>query len=786
MAISANIGFSRLGLRREWKWASEKCWSGKVRRQDLLRTADDLTTRHWRMQADAGIEIIPCNDFAFYDLMLDTAVLVGAVPARYGAPTDGEIDLDIYFSMARGRQDAAADVTAMEMTKWFDTNYHYIVPELDSATRFRLASQHPFRAVQRARAAGIAHPRPVLIGPATFLLLSKIMDEGVKRADLVSDLTQVYAEVLARFKEMGVAWVQMDEPALIKDLDHEAREIYRKAYDFIGTLANRPSIMLTTYFGGLEENADLAPSLGTEGLHLDLARSPQQLSGILDKINPQMVLSLGVVDGRNVWRTDLDKALDLIKTAADRVGSDRLQIAPSCSLLHCPLDLNLETKLDPEIKSWLAFGLQKLEEVKALTRALDEGENSVAELFTASRRALAARRSSPRVVIPQVRERLSQITEKMARRHSDADKRRSLQRAELRLPPFPLTTIGSYPQTEEIRKLRADLKKGAITPQDLEEALREETKRTVKFQETAGLDVLVHGEFERNDMVEYFGEQMDGFVFTENAWVQSFGSRAVKPPIIFGDVRRRAPMTVEWIAYAQSLTSKPVKGMLTGPATILKWSFVRDDQPLRDTCRQLALAIRDEVADLEKAGIKIIQIDEPALPEGLPLKRKDWETYLNWAVDSFKLASSGVRDTTQIHTHMCYCEFNEILDAIAAMDVDVISFEGSRSRMEILEGFRQKSGSRRGFDFPSDVGPGIYDIHSPRVPSVEEITELLNRALAIIPAERLWVNPDCGLKTRGWHEIIPAIKNMVQAAQALRRKMDSSIRIAEEAGALTS
>jgi len=786
VAISANLGFSRLGPRREWKWSSEKYWAGKINRPELVRTSDTLTSQHWKLQTDAGIEIIPCNDFAFYDLMLDTAVLVGAVPARYGAPTDGEIDLDAYFSMARGRQDATADVTALEMTKWFDTNYHYIVPELDRAAHFRLASQHPFRAVRRARAAGISQPRPVLIGPATFLLLSKVMDEGVKRADLISDLTQVYAEVLAHFKDIGVSWVQMDEPALITDLNDEAREIYRKAYDSISTLGSRPSIMITTYFGGLEENADLALSLGAEGLHLDLVRSPQQLPVILDKVNSRTVLSLGVVDGRNVWRTDLDHALALIKTAADRIGSERLQIAPSCSLLHCPLDLNLETKLDPEVKSWLAFGLQKLDEVKALTRALDEGEKAVSDIFDKSRRALAARRSSPRVVIPAVRERLSQVTEKMARRHSDTDRRRSLQRAELKLPLFPITTIGSFPQTEQIRKLRADLKKGQITPRQMQEALREETARTIKFQEAAGLDVLVHGEFERNDMVEYFGEQMDGFVFTENAWVQSFGSRAVKPPIIFGDVRRRAPMTVEWIAYAQSLTSKPVKGMLTGPATILKWSFVRDDQPLRNTCRQLALAIRDEVADLERAGIKIIQIDEPALPEGLPLKRKDWESYLNWAVDCFKLASSGVPDMTQIHTHMCYCEFNEILDAIAALDVDVISFEGSRSRMEILDGFRRKSGRSKGFDFPSDVGPGIYDIHSPRVPSVDEMTELLNRALAIIPAERLWINPDCGLKTRGWQEIIPAIKNMVLAAQAMRRKKDSSRPVVEEAGALTS
>jgi 5-methyltetrahydropteroyltriglutamate--homocysteine methyltransferase len=778
VAITANLGFPRLGLGREWKWTSEKFWTGKISRQELLNTADELTVRHWKLQADRGIEIIPCNDFAFYDQMLDTAVMVGAVPPRYDAPSEGEIDLPVYFAMARGRQDLSSDVTAMEMTKWFDTNYHYIVPEFSPGMRFRLASQHPFRAVERARAAGVAHPRPVLVGPATFLLLGKTVGEDFERVDLVPDLIGVYVEILARYQEMGVPWVQIDEPALVTDLDESAREIFRRCYGVLGGAIRRPKIMLATYFGGLDENADLALSLGAEGLHLDLVRAPQQLAGILDKLNQGTTMSLGVVDGRNVWRMDLDKALTLLRQAAERIGSDRLQVAPSCSLLHCPLDVNSESKLDPEIKGWLAFGLQKLEEVEALTRALNEGEEAVAPFFALSRQALTGRSSSPRVVIPEVRKRLTKITEKMSRRQTDAAERRPIQRAELKLPLFPLTTIGSFPQTEEIRKLRAGLKKGAITQPQLDEALRAEMARTIKFQEAAGLDVLVHGEFERNDMVEYFGEQMDGFVFTENAWVQSFGSRAVKPPIIFGDVQRRGPMTVEWIKHAQSLTPKPVKGMLTGPVTMMEWSFVRDDQPRRETCRQLALALREEVADLEHAGIKIIQIDEPALPGGLPLKRRDWPQYLNWAVDCFRLASGAVADRTQIHTHMCYCEFSEILDAIAALDVDVISFEGSRSRMEILDGLRRVTGSPKAFGFPSDVGPGVYDIHSPRVPSSEEIVQLLQRALETIPAERLWINPDCGLKTRAWHEIIPAIKNMVLAAKMVRKRIDHPVRVA--------
>jgi 5-methyltetrahydropteroyltriglutamate--homocysteine methyltransferase len=761
MAQSANLGFPRLGIKREWKKASEKYWAQQIDLEELLRSADELTARHWKLQADAGIGIIPVNDFAFYDLMLDTTVMVGAVPPRYGVKDDAEIDIDTYFAMARGRQDTKADVTAMEMTKWFDTNYHYIVPEFYETTKFRLASQHPFTAVERARKAGVKNPRPVLIGPVTYLLLGKLIDSGISRLDLIDGLVDVYIEALSCLTQMGVDWVQIDEPALILDLDDEGKELFNRAYKKLTALKNRSQILTATYFGEVGDNLDLALSLGVEGLHLDLVRAPEQLEEALNAIPDKMTLSLGVIDGRNVWRANLDKAFALLNKASDKIGLERIQVAPSCSLLHSPIDLKYESEMDAEIKEWLAFGVQKLEEVSTLTKALNFGKSAVPKEFRASAEAWEKRRNSSRVHNPKVQKRLNAVNNTMLKRKSPFEQRAQIQNREFKLPLLPTTTIGSFPQTLEVRKLRASFNKDDLTLVQYEKALETEMVKTIRFQEEIGLDVLVHGEFERNDMVEYFGEQMEGYVFTQNGWVQSYGSRGVKPPIIYGDIHRPHPMTVRWSAFAQKQTSKAMKGMLTGPVTMLQWSFVRDDQPRSLTCRQLALTIRAEVQDLEKAGVHIIQIDEPAIREGLPLRKKDWPRYLNWAVESFRLASSGVEDRTQIHTHMCYSEFNNIFQAIADLDADVISIEASRSRMDLFEAFK-------GFIYPNGIGPGVYDIHSPRVPSVEEMVELLRSALKFIPKERLWVNPDCGLKTRGWPEVTSALKNMVQSAKIVR------------------
>ncbi len=762
MAVSANLGFPRLGLKREWKKAGERYWKGKIDRNELVTTANELTARHWKMQQDAGIDVIPCNDFAFYDLMLDTAVLVGAVPERYGDFSESEIDIDTHFAMARGRQDETTDVIAMEMTKWFDTNYHYIVPEFTHGMTFRLASTHPFNAVKRAREAGIQNPRPVLIGPATFLLLGKAVDDNVDYTALMESLVEVYVEVLEKLADMDVDWVQIDEPTLTLDLTDADKALFEKAYARLKGLEKRPKLMVTTYFGSITHTLDLAVSLG-DGLHVDLVRAPEQLDAVLEAIGEDQALSLGVVNGRNVWRNNLDNSLTLLKKAADRLGEERLQVAPSCSLLHSPIDLDEETDLDPTIRQWMAFGKQKLHELHVLTQTFNGKVLQVQQDLVQARTALAMREASPVVHNQDVQQRMKDLTDDMARRATPFSERKKVQQAKLGLPELPTTTIGSFPQTREIRRLRVDLRKGRITLEEYERELEKATIDTIRFQEEIGLDVLVHGEFERNDMVEYFGQQLDGYVFTKNGWVQSYGSRGVKPPIIFGDVSRKGPMSVRWSKFAKDQTDKPMKGMLTGPVTMLQWSFVRDDQPRSVTAEQLALVIRDEVVDLEKAGIDMIQIDEPAIREGLPLLKKDWAAYFDWAIRCFRISAGGVQDETQIHTHMCYSEFNDMMDAIAAMDADVISIEASRSRMELLDVFDQSDDV-----YPNDIGPGVYDIHSPRVPSKEEMVELLHLALKHVPREQLWVNPDCGLKTRGWEETRPALTNMVDAAKEVR------------------
>jgi 5-methyltetrahydropteroyltriglutamate--homocysteine methyltransferase len=754
MAVTHSLGFPRIGAGRELKQALEAYWAGKSGPAELEDTGRRLRERHWKLQA--GLDLVPVGDFAWYDQMLNMTALLGALPERFGFGGES-LDLDRYFQLARGN----AEQPALEMTKWFDTNYHYLVPEFHRHTDFRLGTEWLFGEVEEAKALRL-HPKPVLIGPLTYLYLGKSQDSGFDRLELLPRLLPVYAEILARLDAQGVRWVQMDEPALVLDLPPEWLAAYREAYAALAGAG--PKLLLATYFGSVAERADLLNALPVAGLHLDAARAPEQLPVFLADLPADRVLSLGLIDGRNIWRGDLRRALALAEAARARLG-ERLWLAPSCSLLHVPVDLRQETGLDGEIKSWLAFAVQKLEELAVLDKGLRLGERAIAQELADRGRVLKAKAESPRTHNPAVRERLDRLSGEDFRRPSPFAERRALQQERLKLPPFPTTTIGSFPQTPEIRKARAAYRAGELNEAAYREAMRSAIREAIRKQEALGLDVLVHGEAERNDMVEYFGEQLDGFAFTRHGWVQSYGSRCVKPPILYGDVARPKAMTVDWIAYAQSQTRKPVKGMLTGPVTILQWSFVRDDQPRAATALQIALAIRDEVDDLESAGIAAIQIDEPAVREGLPLRRRDWAEYLDWAVKAFRLASSGVADDTQVHTHMCYAEFGDILPAIAALDADVITLETSRSGMALLDDFGN-------FRYPNDIGPGVYDIHAPRVPDTREMLALLEKASRVIAPERLWVNPDCGLKTRGWPEVEAALARMVEAAKALRRRLD--------------
>jgi 5-methyltetrahydropteroyltriglutamate--homocysteine methyltransferase len=755
MAIASNLGFPRIGVQRELKRAVEGYWSGNLDPDELQTTARQLRRRHWELQRDAGIQHIPSNDFSLYDLMLDTVVMLGAVPKRFG--WRGEtIDLPTYFALARG----TSETPPLDMTKWFDTNYHYLVPEFESGMRFRLASTKPLDHFDEALALGI-RTRPMLIGPVTFLLLGKPRSAKIQPLALLDAILPIYAEMVGKLAAAGAEWIQIDEPVLATELPPEALGALETAYARLSAAAGKTRICLAAYFGDLGENLDAALSLPVAAVHLDLVRAPGQLPRALDALPDGRMLSLGAIDGRNIWRADLERALGLIETAAARVGSERILIGPSCSLLHSPIDLANERAIDDELKGWMAFATQKLREIAVLTRAANDGREAVVEALAASRQSVERRRTSRRIHNPQVAQRMAAVEEKMLHRQRPFAERRNAQQDHLKLPPLPTTTIGSFPQTAEIRKARAAMKKNQWTAEQYDAFCRQQIERTVRFQEELDLDVLVHGEFERNDMVEYFGEQLEGFLFTQNGWVQSYGSRCVKPPVIFGDVSRPRPMTVRWSQYAQSLTARAMKGMLTGPITILQWSFVRDDQPRRDTAFQIALAIRDEVRDLEAAGIRVIQIDEPALSEGLPLHRDAWAAYLKWAVEAFRLASTGVKDETQIHTHMCYSEFNHIIEAIAALDADVISIEASRSDMDLLDAFVK-------FHYPNEIGPGVYDIHSPRVPENEEIAGRLRKALKSLRPEQLWVNPDCGLKTRAWPETIAALKNMVAAAKSVR------------------
>ena len=763
-----NLGYPRIGRRRELKKAVEAFWKGNLSEDELQAKAAELRHTHWETQRDAGIDLVPGNDFSFYDQVLDMSCLLGNVPPRFSWDGESNVDLDLYFRMARGEQNETCcqgnhgPQFACEMTKWFDTNYHYLVPEFSEATSFRLSSTKAFDEFVEAKSLGI-DTVPILIGPFTYLALGKEIGaaDGFDRFDLLDSLVPVYGEILSRLGEAGATAVRLDEPAFALDLTEAQREGVKKAYDTLAQNASGIGLQVATYFGELRENLGTLLSLPVAGIHIDGVRAAKEVDTVLERLaGSEKSLSLGLVDGRNIWKTDLKSALATLKKAVDALGAGRVIIAPSCSLLHVPVSLVQEADLDPEIANWLAFADEKLAEVSLLRDAV-EGRAEASERLLANESAIQSRRRSARVTVPEVQARVAALREDMFSRRSPFSERQNLQREKLNLPTFPTTTIGSFPQTKEVREARARVRSGEWTETQYNTFLKLRTEDCIRMQEKAGLDVLVHGEFERNDMVEYFGEKLEGFLFTRFGWVQSYGSRCVKPPIIFGDVSRPEPMTVEWARFANEQTDRPMKGMLTGPVTILQWSFVRDDQPRRDTTFQIALAIRDEVVDLETAGLPIVQIDEAAIREGLPLRRGEWADYFDWAVQAFRLSASGVRDETQIHTHMCYSEFNDMLDAIAAMDADVITIENARSGLELLEAFAE-------FEYHNEIGPGVYDIHSPRIPTVDEMVALLEQAATVLPTENLWVNPDCGLKTRGWEEVKPSLERMVVAARTLR------------------
>ena len=750
-----------MGAGRELKKAEEAYWAGKISKQELLDAAALIRKENWQLQKEAGIDLIPSNDFSFYDQTLDLSLALGAIPERYDSLKDDRLEL--YFAMAHGYQKDGIDVTAMEMTKWFDTNYHYIVPEFTRNQRFELTFNKAAAEFREALELGV-RTKPVLIGPVTYLLLGKEKESGFNRLELLDRLLPVYMEILRQLEGLGAEYVQIDEPFLNTDLTDEIKDAYRKAFAAIHK-ETKLNIILTTYFDGLADNAALAVELKPAILHIDVVRAPKSWEDVVRLLPKDASLSLGVVDGRNIWKNDLSRSLDIINKVKAIIGEERLVIATSCSLLHSPIDLENEKNeksLPAQVKRWLAFARQKVTEVVTLADLAGRSPSYTSKAALQSNVAdMEDRRTSALTNNEEVRQRVDAVTPDMASRKSQFSQRIVEQHRELLLPLYPTTTIGSFPQTVEVRSWRSKFKKGEITKDQYVALLKGEIEKTIRIQEEIGLDVLVHGEAERNDMVEYFGEQLSGFAFTQNGWVQSYGSRCVKPPVIYGDVSRPKAMTVDWAVYAQSLTDKPVKGMLTGPVTILQWSFVRNDQPRSVTMKQIALAIRDEVQDLEKAGIKVIQIDEPAIREGLPLRKADREEYLDKAVESFRISASGVKDSTQIHTHMCYSQFNDIIRHIALMDADVITIECARSQMNLLGAFAD-------FRYPNEIGPGVYDIHSPRVPSVGEMVTLLKKASQVIKPGQLWVNPDCGLKTRGWTETVDSLRNMVEAARIMR------------------
>lgn len=759
------LGFPRMGKQRELKQILESYWKGDIPIDTMLEQSTALRRKHLELLVDSGLDEIPVNDFSLYDHVLDTTVGFGIIPERYAPLKDDFARL--YFAMARGERGENHNIRAMEMSKWFDTNYHYIVPEFNENTRFSAENiiqkiSHSIKEAQtiiESKGASCS-VRPVLPGPVSFLLLGKTSDKS-KSIELLPPLLEEYSVLFKKLEELGIEKLQLDEPYLVFNLDERMRAAYREAYAYFNIQSSPIKIFLASYFDNLKQNLSLVSQLPVDTVHIDLVRSSMDVATELIKSVPS--LSLGIIDGRNIWKSDLRKLLSYLEPILEKGAGKDCYISCSCSLLHCPFDLSTEDALDKEIVQWLAFSMQKLEEIRIIKTALREGKEAVATALDENQQAIESRKNSGKVHNVTVKERVQAISEEMTKHSNSYAQRKKLQKTALNLPLFPTTTIGSYPQTREIRSTRAAFKKGKISTEEYTRIMRKEIQKIVRFQEEVGLDMLVHGEPERNDMVEYFGENFDGFASTSNGWVQSYGSRCVKPPIIYGDLSRKSQITVDWISYAQSLTSKPMKGMLTGPVTILQWSFVRDDQPRSQTAYQIALLVRDEIKDLENAKIKVVQVDEPAIREGLPLQKSRHAEYLNWAVRSFRVATCGVKDETQIHTHMCYSEFNEIISSIAALDADVISIEASRSNMELLEAFKN-------FQYPNEIGPGVYDIHSPRIPSVEEMKNLLQQARKFIPDELLWVNPDCGLKTRNWSELRPSLANMVSAAKLLRKK----------------
>ena len=750
------LGFPRVGVNRELKWAQEDYWAGKITQSQLIHEGHELRKRHWQQQKDAGLDFITVGDFAWYDHVLNLSSYLGVVPKRFNHPEGMPVDLDTYFRMARGRSVKGKDAAACEMTKWFDTNYHYIVPEFDEGQSFHVNCSSLISEIKQGQSVHES-VKPVLVGPLTYLWLGKAQG-AFNVLNLLPDLLDAYGVLLAKIQETGVSWIQIDEPILSLDLPQEWKAAFERCYNQLNR--NNLNILLASYFSPLADNLSLACSLPVAGLHLDAVTGEQDLNSVLDKLPAYKVLSIGIVNGRNIWRCDLSEAHQKLEPFVNQL-KDRLWIGSSCSLLHSPVDLDAETKLPDTLKLSFAFATQKIAEVVALARGTSDERAKPA--FVESDRAVRVRKGSGEIHNEHVQRAVAAVTTKSGERKAPYSQRAILQRQQLNLPLFPTTTIGSFPQTQEIRRARRAFKTGEIDQTCYSELMKQTIQEVIREQERIGLDVLVHGEAERNDMVEYFGEQLQGYCFTENGWVQSYGSRCVKPPIIYGDVSRPKAMTVDWITYAQSLTTKPVKGMLTGPITMLCWSFAREDISLKEQAQQIALALNEEVEDLQNAGIRVIQMDEPALREGLPLRKDDWKYYLDWAVGAFKLSVASAESETQIHTHMCYCEFNDIIDSIAALDADVITIETSRSNMALLEAFED-------FQYPNEIGPGVYDIHSPVVPTKEWMQQLIEKAAVRIPKERLWVNPDCGLKTRHWPETRDALRLMVDAAKALRQE----------------
>jgi 5-methyltetrahydropteroyltriglutamate--homocysteine methyltransferase len=763
-----NLGYPRIGDQRELKRSCENYLSGKTNLASLLDTGHSIRLKNWQIQKEAEINIIPCNDFSYYDHILDHAMTFGVIPSRFDLLVNELSTMDLYFSLPRGYQNNGKDVTAMEMTKWFDTNYHYIVPEFEISQIFKLNPDNLLNCIKEARDAGVEKPKPVIIGPVSFLKLGKPKGKLFDTLLLIHNLLPKYIELIGLLSKEGIDYVQIDEPYLCSDLSKNDKIIY--SYVINELFGSFPDIhfILASYYGSVASNIDIITKLPKCTLHLDLISSPEQLDEVIIKLPEAVNLSLGIINGRNIWKNNIKKSLDLVEKAIKHIGKERIMLAPSCSLIHVPCDLNHETNdkfLCPEIKSWMSFARQKLSELNTISK-IESGKiksfDKVYSILENNNSALSSREQSNLVYDQKVQERMKNIPESDFFRSSPYLVRRELQRNNLNIPILPTTTIGSFPQTSFVRKLRTGLKNGKLSYDEYEKEIYKLIKSTISWQEEIGIDVLVHGEYERNDMVEYFGEQLKGFAFTINGWVQSYGTRCVKPPIIYGDVSRLFPMTIKWITYAQSQTSKPVKGMLTGPVTMLQWSFVRDDQPRYKTALQIALAIQDEVNDLEHAGIKIIQVDEPAIREGLPLRKSDWNDYLKWSAKAFRLSVFGVSPETQIHTHMCYSEFNDIIKSIIDMDADVITIEASRSQMKLLDAFVN-------YKYPNDIGPGIYDIHSPRIPTTNEVINLLKKAAKVIPINQLWINPDCGLKTRDWKETRSALINMVKAAENFRK-----------------